>query len=1096
LSRFVAPESYTPRHLAERILTSRSALEGERKQVTVLFVDVSGFTSLAAQLDPEDVHRLMTRAFELMLAEVHHFEGTVNQFLGDGIMALFGAPLAHEDHARRAIHAALGIRRALDAYQLELQSRRGLTLKVRQGLNSGLVVVGSIGSDLRMDYTAVGDTTNVAARLQQAAEPGQILIAALTQRLAGDYFSTRALGELTLKGKTEPVRAWAVESAREGRTRLEAGIERGLTPLVGREREMTALAAAFAQARTGQGQVVFIVGEPGIGKSRLLHEFRRHADSADWREGHCVSFGRATAFHPLIDLLRRWTAIDERDADDAAAAKIERAAGDQLRGAVPYLRYLLAPGAPDPVVAALDPRERRSGVFDALRTLILRAAEERPQIVVIEDLHWIDRASEEFMTLLADSVPASRVLLACTYRPGYVHPFGERTYHTRIVPAPLLESDSARMAAAILASQAVPDTLRHIIAVKAEGNPFFVEEVTRSLKESGDNDIVIPETIHDVIMARIDRLADGPKRMLQTASVIGRDFTRRLVDRLLEGGDDSDGLLRELRQVELVYEKSVFPEVAYTFKHALTQDVAYRSLLVQRRRELHAHIGAAIEDLYGDRLPEHYEILAHHFAMAEDWRRAFDYSVRAAEKAAAAFALRDALALYDLALVAADHLGDALPAGQRMQVHQGKSNQAFAVGEFDASRLEGERWLALAERTGDASAIAAALASTSFVTMWAQDFPAAERYAARAIEVGEAVGAEGAVAGGYLTLGYVRSLAGRHEEGERQFEQALRRSRAAGDAPREVLTLQIQAVFDNWHGQYEAGRAAADHALRLAREQGLFALYNRGLWSRGLVLTSLGEWDGALADLEEGIGLAEKIGDLAFLPRLMNTLGWLHLECDAVDRAQALTARAAEYAKRIRHAFGVEMYAFCTVNMADGFLARGDVALARDKLDEAQRIAEDPRTHEWMKWRYTLHLYVSLGEYWLAQGDRGRAADYAERSLTLARPTRSLKYIARAQRLLGDVARTERRWMDAERALGESIHIARAINHPNQAWQTELALARLRAATGRSDDARQLLAGVRQRIERLRADARHPELRAGLHHGPLIRRAFDASPFD
>ena len=271
---FASPATYTPKHLADRILTSRAALEGERKQVTVLFVDVSGFTALSARLDPEDVHALMKHAFEIMLAEVHRYEGTVNQFLGDGIMALFGAPVAHEDHAQRAVRAALGIQRVLEDYRRGLERERALTFKVRQGLNSGLVVVGSIGSDLRMDYTAVGDTTNVAARLQQAAEPGSIVIGETTHRLVADYFDTRPLGELSVRGKAEPLRAWTVEAAREGRTRLDAGAHRGLTPLVGRGRELEALEAAFALTRAGHGQVVFVVGEPGIGKSRLLYEFR------------------------------------------------------------------------------------------------------------------------------------------------------------------------------------------------------------------------------------------------------------------------------------------------------------------------------------------------------------------------------------------------------------------------------------------------------------------------------------------------------------------------------------------------------------------------------------------------------------------------------------------------------------------------------------------------------------------------------------------------------------------------------------------------------------------------------------------------------
>ena len=336
----MSPATYTPKHLAERILTSKSAVEGERKQVTVLFVDVSGFTSIASRLDPEEVHALMTRAFELMLAEVHRYEGTVNQFLGDGIMALFGAPIAHEDHARRAVHAALGIGRALAEYQRELTPPRDIDFQVRQGLNTGLVVVGSIGSDLRMDYTAVGDTTNVAARLLQAAAPGQIVISEAVQRAVGGYFETEALGPLSLKGKSEAVPAWLAVTARVARTRLDVEAERGLTSFVGRERELQIMEDCFGRAAAGRGQVVLIVGEPGIGKSRLLHECqRRIGDHAAWLQGQCLSFGRSMAFHPLIDLLRRLFRIEERDSAPDIVLKIERGVatlGEDVSAVAPY----------------------------------------------------------------------------------------------------------------------------------------------------------------------------------------------------------------------------------------------------------------------------------------------------------------------------------------------------------------------------------------------------------------------------------------------------------------------------------------------------------------------------------------------------------------------------------------------------------------------------------------------------------------------------------------------------------------------------------------------------------------------------------------
>src|SRR3989449_5648021 len=387
--KFASPEAYTPKHLAEKILRSASALEGERKQVTVLFVDVSGFTSLSERLDPEEIHRLMRRAFDLMLAEVHRYEGTVNQFLGDGIMALFGAPIAHEDHARRAVHAALGIARALDDYQKEL-APRGITFRARQGLNTGLVVVGSIGGDLRMDYTAVGDTTNVAARLQQAGEPGRVTISEATLRLVRGYFDSRPLGEIHLKGKAESVTAWEVVAAHETRTRLEVEADRGLTPFVGRERELGLLLDAFERARVGQGQVAFVVGDAGIGKSRLLLELRRRVGNrAAWQEGHCLSFGRAMTFHPLVDLLRRQFGVEEGDAEAAIAAKIERGVaevGESPGPVAPYLRALLSVDPGDADVRAMSPAQRRGGAVSGPGPPAGPGGRPRPAVAWVRDL--------------------------------------------------------------------------------------------------------------------------------------------------------------------------------------------------------------------------------------------------------------------------------------------------------------------------------------------------------------------------------------------------------------------------------------------------------------------------------------------------------------------------------------------------------------------------------------------------------------------------------------------------------------------------------------------------------------------------------------
>jgi class 3 adenylate cyclase/tetratricopeptide (TPR) repeat protein len=675
-ARTPSPESYTPKHLAEKILTSKSALEGERKQVTVLFADLKGSMELLADRDPEDARRLLDPVLERMMEAVHRYEGTVNQVMGDGIMALFGAPLAHEDHAVRACYAALDMQGAIRRYADEVWHAHGITVQIRVGLNSGEVVVRAIGSDLRVDYTAVGQTTHLAARMEQLATPGTVLLTADTLRLAEGYVTAKPLGPVPVKGLEAPLEVYELTGAGPLRSRLHAAAARGLTRFVGREGELDHLRQALGRAAVGHGQVVAIVGEPGVGKSRLVwevtHSYRVHG----WLvlQAGSVSYGKANSYLPVIDLLKGYFAIEDRDGPRAVQEKLtgklltlDRA----LEACLPALLSLLDVPTDDPQWPTLDPPQRRRRTLDAVKRLLLRESQVQPLLVIFEDLHWIDSETQALLDAVVESLPAARLFLLVNYRPEYQPPWGSRTSYTQLRLDPLAPEHAEALLGGLLGTDSALEPLKRALTARTEGNPFFLEESVRTLVEtralSGERgayrlarplpSIQVPATVQAVLAARIDRLRPEDKTLLQTASVIGKDVPLALLRAMAEAGEgELQEAIGRLQAAEFLYEASLLPDPEYTFKHALTHDVAYGSLLQDRRRALHGRIVATIERLYPDRLPEHSERLAHHAFRGDLWEKAVTYLRQAGGKAFARSASREALAYFEQALVALSHL--------------------------------------------------------------------------------------------------------------------------------------------------------------------------------------------------------------------------------------------------------------------------------------------------------------------------------------------------------------------------------------------------------------------------------------------------------
>ncbi len=921
--RDAAPVTYTPKHLAEKILTSKSAMEGERKSVTVMFADVSGFTAMSERLDPEEVHAIMDRAFEVILGSVHRYEGTINQFLGDGVMALFGAPIAHEDHAHAALSAALAIQEGLVPLQEDVRRDHGVDFRIRMGINTGLVVVGAIGRDLRMDYTAVGDTTNLAARLLGLAKPGQIVVSQRTQHLRAGFFVFEDLGEFQVKGKAEPVRAYALVREFRGRTRLEVSKERGLTPLVGRDLEIERLRRVHQRAVGGDGAIVLLAGDPGVGKSRLLYEFlqRRDGTGALELETTCVSYGRSMAYRPILELLRRYLGLT----DDVTGEGIRSRVAGQLQslgleGDEPaiLLAHLLGVSAPPEFLERLSGPQLKERTLVALRDVFLRVSESAPLILIVENMHWIDSASEEFLAHLARGLPGRRVLLALTSRPGYAAPWLAPPLAETITLEGLGSGDIRGMVRALLAAEEVSEQLFKILAEKSEGNPLYVEEILRQLQETGgivvENgearlsrpDVTVPATIHDIIAARIDRIAEPLKQTLQAAAVVGRRFGISLTSRVLQAAPDQlAGHLRDLHALDFVFPSAQDPELMYSFKHALTQDVVYAGLLDRRRRQHHAAAGHGLEELYAGRIDDVVELIAYHFGRGQVWDQAASYFRQAAVKAQRKSAHREAVASFDEALEALRHLPESPETREQgIDVRLEVRGSLYPLGEFEKMLTFLREAEAMAGAISDSRRLGLVSIHTAEYLRQTGRFAEARALAEQALAMGDQLQDVPlqSYAGQYFGLAC-------HALGD--YRRASELLRTVTQTPRPegwkgALGMvgswdAHQAISHAWFarclaelGEFDEGIAAGRRAVALA--EGLEIPYSLTAACLGLGYICLvkGDLDAARPVLERACTIAREANLALLRPQAARLLGSTYLLAGRIEEGVALVRAAAE----------------------------------------------------------------------------------------------------------------------------------------------------------------------------------------------------------
>ena len=726
------PITYTPKYLTEKILTTRSALEGERKQVTVLFADIKDSTELIKDLDPEAAQQLLDPAIHIMMDAVHRFEGTVNQVLGDGIMSIFGAPIAHEDHAARACYAALATQTAIQPYAEEVRRAYGMSMRMRVGLNSGEVVVRTISNDLHMDYSTVGHTTHLASRMEQLADPGSITLTAATLRLVEGLVQVQTLGPTPVKGITEPVEVYELTGASAIRRRLQAAVARGLTRFVGRDAEIATLQQACERAAAGHGQVVAAVGEAGVGKSRLVYEFVHSHHTQGWfvLESASVSYGKATPYFPVVDLLKRYVHVEDGDTPRTIRAKMTgqiMTLDETLQDTIPALLSLLDALPEDSPFCQLDLPQRRQRTLDGLKRLLLRESQVQPLLVVFEDLHWIDSETQALLDSLIESVPTAQLVMLVTYRPEYQHGWGSKTSYTQLRLDPLPPASADAFLAALLGNDPSLEPLKTLLIARTEGNPFFLEESVRALVETQVlvgashayrlaqelSTIQVPATVQAILAARIDRLPQEGKRLLQTAAVIGMEVPLALLQVIVDlSAEALRRGLTQLQAAEFLYETSLFPERVYTFKHALTHEVAYGSLLQERRRMLHTRIVEALESLGDDGVVEQVERLAHHAFRGEVWDRALMYYRHSGARALARSAHREAVTCFEQALAALQQLPESRARHeQAIDLHINLRQARHPLGEIDAGLTHLDAAETLAAYLGDQRRLGRILAS-------------------------------------------------------------------------------------------------------------------------------------------------------------------------------------------------------------------------------------------------------------------------------------------------------------------------------------------------------------------------------------------------
>ncbi len=878
-------QKYLPGGLTDKILAQKGKIEGERKQVTVMFCDMEGFTPLVERLGPEEAYGIMDQVYEILIHKVHNYEGTVNEMTGDGIMALFGAPIALEDAPQRAIRSAMAIHREMTRFNERVKQEKGdlPLVKMRVGIHTGPVVVGTLGNDLRVEFKAVGDTVNLASRMESMAEPGTSYVTEETFKLTEGFFRFEGLGKREVKGREEPVNIYRVIATSSRRTRFDVSTERGLTHFVGRERELELLLDGFERAKSGRGQAFSIMAEAGVGKSRLLFEFRKAVanEGATFLEGKCLSYSRGVAYHPVIDILKANFDIRKDDGDSEIKEKVKR----QLKvlrtdeaSTLPYLLELLSVKDSGIDKIPMSPEGRKDRIMEALKRIVLKGSEVRHLIIAVEDLHWIDKSSEDVFKNMLNNITGAKIFLIFTYRPEFVHAWGGKSFHSQVNLNRLSNRESLAMASNLLGTEDLDGNVEQFILEKTEGVPFFIEEFIRAIKglkiiEKKDNkyhmakdiqDVIIPSTIQDVIMARVDSLPEGAKDLLQTGSVIEREFSYELIKRVT--GFSEQALLSHLsalRDSELVYERGIFPQSTNIFKHALTRDVVYDSILSKRRKKLHGQIGNSIEELYKDNINEHYEVLAEHYIASENYEKGAKYLKLSGKKAEKTASLNDAITYAKKRVASIEKLTQTDDMAKELIDDRTILGLYMAQMSYYFEAKEAiDPIFNLALKHDYKRRISQIYTIVGLYNVYVDDdFLEASKYLEKALKISEEVNDIVSFVLANYWLGSILAFNCEFEKAYFHINKALEINEAVNNLWGIAAMKSSIGIVYYWHGKIDSACQTSNEALQIANESG--DIYSKALsyTDHGISYYGKGFFEEAVRHLLKGVEFCERINN-------------------------------------------------------------------------------------------------------------------------------------------------------------------------------------------------------------------------------------------